>query len=48
MTLYGHFEHPRIAVGHPVRPHVVYWIARPATAAGTPAETGSEPGTTTA
>jgi RimJ/RimL family protein N-acetyltransferase len=48
MTLYGHFEHPRIAVGHPVRPHVVYRIARPATAAGTPAETGSEPGTTTA
>jgi len=44
MTLYGHFEHSRIAVGHPLRPHVVYRIARPATAAGTETETGSEPG----
>jgi len=48
MTLHGHFEHPRIAAGHPVRPHVVYRIARPATAAGTEAATGSETGTATA
>ena len=45
MTLYGHFEHPRVAVGHPVRPHVVYRIARPSTAAGTGAAMGSETGT---
>jgi len=31
MTLYGHFEHPRVEPGHPLRPHVVYRIARPAT-----------------
>lgn len=30
MTLYGHFEHPRVEPGHPLRPHVVYRIARPA------------------
>jgi RimJ/RimL family protein N-acetyltransferase len=48
MTLYRHFEHPRIAAGHPVRPHVVYRIARPATGSGMGAATGSEPGTTTA
>jgi RimJ/RimL family protein N-acetyltransferase len=30
MTLYGHFDHPRIEAGHPVRPHVVYRLARPA------------------
>jgi RimJ/RimL family protein N-acetyltransferase len=35
MTLHGHFEHPRVAVGDPLRPHVVYRIARPATGAGT-------------
>jgi hypothetical protein len=29
MTLYGHFDHPRVEAGHPVRPHVVYRIARP-------------------
>ena len=46
MTLHGHFEHPRVPAGHPVRPHVVYRIARPATAAGTEAATASEPGTT--
>ncbi len=28
MTLYAHFDHPRIDVGHPVRPHVVYRLAR--------------------
>ena len=31
MTLHGHFEHPRIEAGHPLRPHVVYRIARPET-----------------
>ena len=31
MTLYGHFEHPRVEPGHRLRPHVVYRIARPAT-----------------
>jgi RimJ/RimL family protein N-acetyltransferase len=30
MTLYGHFDHPRIEVGHPIRPHVVFRLARPA------------------
>lgn len=24
MTLHRHFDHPRIGVGHPLRPHVVY------------------------
>jgi RimJ/RimL family protein N-acetyltransferase len=47
MTLHGHFEHPRVEAGHPLRPHVVYRIARPAAAASTePA--GSEAGTATA
>jgi RimJ/RimL family protein N-acetyltransferase len=31
MTLYRHFEHPRVEAGHPLRPHVAYRIARPAT-----------------
>jgi RimJ/RimL family protein N-acetyltransferase len=30
MTLHGHFEHPRVEPGHPLRPHVLYRIARPA------------------
>ena len=29
MTLYTHFEHPRVAPGHPVRPHVLFRIPRP-------------------
>ena len=29
MTLYAHFDHPAVPVGHPVRPHVVYRLARP-------------------
>ena len=29
MTLYAHFEHPRIDVGHPLRPHVVYRLRAP-------------------
>ena len=43
MTLYGHFDHPRIEAGHPVRPHVVYRIARPAAgpAAGPAAESAT-------
>ena len=34
MTLHGHFDHPRVAAGHPLQPHVVYrlpgreWAAR--------------------
>jgi len=35
MTLYGHFEHPRVEPGHWLRPHVVYRIARPATGPAT-------------
>jgi RimJ/RimL family protein N-acetyltransferase len=38
MTRYGHFEHPRIEPGHPLRPHVVYRLARPAPAGPSPAE----------
>ncbi len=30
MSLHGHFDHPRVPEGHPVRPHVVYHLARPA------------------
>ena len=32
MTLYARFDHPRIAAGHPVRPHISYRLqrARPA------------------
>src|SRR5690349_8159043 len=41
MTLHGHFEHPRVEVGHRLRPHVVYRIARPLTAAATEPATGS-------
>jgi RimJ/RimL family protein N-acetyltransferase len=40
MTLYGHFDHPRIEAGHPVRPHVVYRLARPAP--GPPGPSGTE------
>ena len=29
MTLQAHFGHPRIEPGHPLRPHVVFRIARP-------------------
>ena len=29
MTLHGHFEHPRIEPGHPLRPHVAYRMGRP-------------------
>ncbi len=28
MTLYAHFDHPKIEVGHPVRPHVAYQLQR--------------------
>lgn len=28
----GRFDHPRIPAGHPIRPHVVYHLARPADA----------------
>jgi RimJ/RimL family protein N-acetyltransferase len=29
MTPYAHFDHPKIDVGHPLRPHVVYRLPRP-------------------
>lgn len=35
MTWYGAFEHPRIEPGHPIRPHVVYRLPRPASQEGT-------------
>lgn len=28
MTVFGHFDHPRIAAGDPLRPHVVYRLRR--------------------
>jgi RimJ/RimL family protein N-acetyltransferase len=28
MTPHAHFEHPRVAIGHPLRPHVVYRLDR--------------------
>jgi RimJ/RimL family protein N-acetyltransferase len=28
MTLYAHFDHPKVPAGHPVRPHVVYRARR--------------------
>jgi RimJ/RimL family protein N-acetyltransferase len=28
MTFAGTFEHPRLAAGHPLRPHVLYRISR--------------------
>lgn len=31
MTEVARFEHPKIAAGHPLRPHVTYHLARPAT-----------------
>ena len=30
MTLYAQFEHPKVEPGHPLRPHVVYRLQRPA------------------
>jgi RimJ/RimL family protein N-acetyltransferase len=29
MTEVGRFDHPRIPTGHPIRPHVLYHLARP-------------------
>lgn len=29
MTLHSYFDHPGVEPGHPVRPHVVYRLARP-------------------
>lgn len=31
MTEVGRFDHPRIAAGHPLRPHVLYHLGRPET-----------------
>jgi RimJ/RimL family protein N-acetyltransferase len=30
MTPYAHFDHPKIAVGHPLRRHIAYRLQRPA------------------
>jgi RimJ/RimL family protein N-acetyltransferase len=30
MIRHGYFEHPRVEPGHRLRPHVVYWLPRPA------------------
>jgi len=30
MTPYTHFDHPKIAIGHPLRRHIVYRLLRPA------------------
>jgi RimJ/RimL family protein N-acetyltransferase len=29
MTPYAHFDHPRMPVGHPLRPHIAYRLQRP-------------------
>jgi len=46
MTLHGEFEHPRVEPGHPLRPHVVYRITRPAAPA--PAEPAARSATSQA
>jgi RimJ/RimL family protein N-acetyltransferase len=33
MTLHAHFDHPGVAAGHPLRPHVAYRLLRPGAAA---------------
>ena len=40
MTPYARFDHPRIERGHPLRPHVLYRLGRPADEPAT--ETGEE------
>jgi RimJ/RimL family protein N-acetyltransferase len=47
MTLYGHFEHPRVEPGHRLRPHVVYRIARPANEPANGSATGQVRGNAT-
>ena len=56
MTLHGHFDHPRVAAGHPLQPHVVYRLPRPGVAgsrtglragARTPGETDAPTGRAT-
>ena len=36
MSLHAHFDHPRVAAGHPLRPHVAYRLRRPGAAAVPP------------
>jgi RimJ/RimL family protein N-acetyltransferase len=36
LTLYGHFEHPRVPEGHQLRPHVVFRRQRGETASPEP------------
>jgi RimJ/RimL family protein N-acetyltransferase len=31
MSVHGYFDHPRVPAGHPVQPHVAYYLARPGT-----------------
>jgi RimJ/RimL family protein N-acetyltransferase len=47
MTRHGRFEHPRVEPGHPLRPHVVYRITRPAPAPATGSRARSASGQTT-
>jgi RimJ/RimL family protein N-acetyltransferase len=45
MTLFAHFDHPRIEAGHALAPHVVYRLGRPAWTGGTlPAPAPARPG----
>src|ERR1700722_18470994 len=43
MSLHAHFDHPRVAAGHPLRPHVAYRLARPGAAAQPACEPASGP-----
>jgi RimJ/RimL family protein N-acetyltransferase len=43
MTLHAHFDHPRVAAGHPLRPHVAYRLPRPGAAARPAREPASGP-----
>jgi RimJ/RimL family protein N-acetyltransferase len=43
MTLHAHFDHPRVAAGHPLQPHVVYRLPRPGASAQPAREPASGP-----
>jgi RimJ/RimL family protein N-acetyltransferase len=43
MTLHAHFDHPGVAAGHPLRPHVVYHLPRPGAVAQPAHEPASGP-----
>jgi RimJ/RimL family protein N-acetyltransferase len=42
MALHAHFDHPGLAAGHPLRPHVAYRLPRPGVAAQPACEPASE------